>query len=91
MVGEATGKLEFLPNPCTTKPCLPGLALAVVSADGVTYFLTRDGKFQMQPAAGMPSPGEKVLAIGDVHEQVDVNARPFKTIDFTSLTRTETK
>jgi hypothetical protein len=81
---EKTGKLELVPNPCTTKPCLPGLAFAVI-ADRVPHFLTRNGRFYMQNAADLPSPGETVVAAGVVHEQKDVNGNTFKTIEFTSL------
>ena len=84
---KITGKLELVPNPCTTKPCLPGLAFAVVVDDRVPYFLTSDGRFQMQNAVNLPSPGEIVVAVGRVDDQKDVNDNAFKTLEFTSLTR----
>ena len=84
---KITGKLELVPNPCTTKPCLPGLAFAVVVDDRVPYFLTNDGRFQMQNAVNLPSPGEIVVAVGRVDDQKDVNDNAFKTLEFTSLTR----
>lgn len=86
ITGEITGKLELLPNPCTTKPCLPALAFAVAAEDRVPHFLTRDGKFVLHNAADLPSPGEKVVVVGDIHEQQDVNGKPFKTIQVTSIT-----
>jgi hypothetical protein len=84
---KTTGKLELVPNPCTTRPCLPGLAFAVIVDDRVPYFLTRDGRFLMQNAIDLPSPGERVVAVGHVSNQRDVNNNAFKTIEFTSLTR----
>ena len=84
---KTTGKLELVPNPCTTKPCLPGLAFAVVVDDRVPYFLTRDGRLQMQNAVDLPSPGERVVAVGYVRDQKDVNGNAFKSLEFTSLTR----
>jgi hypothetical protein len=89
-VTETTGKLELLPNPCTTKPCLPGLALAVVTTEGASHFLTRDGKFYMHSnAVDTPSPGEMVVAVGFVQERQDVYGKSFKTIDVQSLERSE--
>ena len=82
---EITGKLELQPNPCTTKPCLPALCFAVVTEDRVPHFLTRDGRFVLHNAADLPSPGETVVVVGDVHEQPDVNGKTFKTIEFTGL------
>ena len=82
---EITGKLELLPNPCTTKPCLPGLAFAVVADDRVPHFLTRDGRFVMHSAGDLPSPGEKVVVVGDVHEQQDVNGKTFKSIELRTV------
>jgi hypothetical protein len=84
---ELTGKLDLVPNPCTTQPCLPGLAFAVIVDDRVPYFLTRDGRFLMQNAADLLSPGESVVAVGHVSDQKDVNNNAFKTLEFTSLTR----
>ena len=87
MTDEATGKLELLPNPCTTKPCLPGLALAVVSEDRVARFLTRNGRFYMQPTADLPSPGERVVVVGTLREQKDVDGKSFQTIEVSSVKR----
>ncbi len=85
-VSEITGKLELLPNPCTTKPCLPGLAFAVV-ADGVPYFLSSNGGFVMHNA-DLPPAGETVVAVGVVLEAMDVNGNPFKTIKLKSVVTT---
>ena len=84
-----TGKLELVPNPCTTRPCLPGLAHAVVVDDRVPYFLTSDGRFRMQNAVDLPPPGERVVAVGQVRDQKDVNDNAFKTLEFSSLARAE--
>jgi len=83
-----TGTLALLPNPCTTKPCLPGMALAVIANDGVQYFLTKDGGFYMQDSGEskqMPAPGDRVVARGDVQEKLDITGHKFTTIEVTTL------
>ena len=88
-----TGTVALLPNPCTTKPCLPGMALAVIANDGVRYFLTKDGGFYMQDSGEskqMPAPGDKVVARGDVQEKLDITGNTFTTIEVTTLRQTNT-
>jgi hypothetical protein len=83
------GTLVLLPNPCTSKPCLPGMAFAV-NADSVSYFLVRNDRFYMQGSSEMnklPNPGETVVASGVVQEKHDVAGKPFTTIEASSLRR----
>ena len=88
-----TGTLALLPNPCTTKPCLPGMAFAVIADDSVQYFLTRDGGFYILGSGeskNMPTPGDKVVASGDVQEKHDVAGNIFTTIEITALRQAKT-
>lgn len=81
-----TGVLSLVPNPCTTRPCLPGLALAVVVGP-TPYFLTRNGKLcRDDDALGRRAPvGAKVRVSGAVETSRDVNDCLFHTIEFVSL------
>jgi hypothetical protein len=88
-----TGTLTLLPNPCTTKPCLPGMAFAVIADDSVRYFLTRDGGFYMLNSGAsknIPAPGDKVVASGDVQEKQDIAGNIFTTIEITALRQAKT-
>jgi len=40
--GTITGQYLLIENPCTTVPCLPGMAYAVL-ANGKYYYITIDG------------------------------------------------
>lgn len=83
-----TGTLSLEPNPCTTKPCLPGIAFALVTDDGVRYFLTRRGGFIMPSSAesnSLPAPGDKVVAGGSVQEEHDIAGNIFRTLEVTTL------
>lgn len=98
MTGQArktiAGTLALLPNPCTTKPCLPGLALAVIAEDSERYFLTKAGGFYIQDYgedSDLPAPGDKVLATGDVRESRDIAGNTFSTIELTALREAHTK
>lgn len=80
------GTLELVPNPCTTRPCLPGLAFAVV-ADGVPYFLTKGGALCMQDRAWddeLPAPGTPISVKGTVEERWDMNNCRYITIEFSA-------
>ena len=83
-----TGALVLLSNPCTSKPCLPGMAFAITADDNAIYFLVKQGQFFM-PGSGkiedMPEPGERIIASGTVHESHDIAGNLFKTIEPVSL------
>lgn len=82
-----TGKCVFLPNPCTTKPCLPGMAYAVES-DGQPLFLTRSGRWSAIPLGWngfVPDVGDIITVIGQVTQRADVRGQPFLTIEVDSL------
>ncbi|MGI5939323.1 MAG: hypothetical protein ACOX8V_01295 [Thermoleophilia bacterium] len=82
-----TGHYAFVPNPCTTVPCLPGMAYAIES-NGQYFFLTRDGRWLDQAPTWKgwtPSVGDVVSAMGDVGQQTDVRGDPFFTLEVRSL------
>lgn len=77
------GTLELVPNPCTTRPCIPGLALAVV-VDGVPYFLTENEALCMHDrdwGRELPAPGKPVAVTGELQTRLDVNDCRFLTIE----------
>jgi hypothetical protein len=83
------GTLTLVPNPCTTRPCVPGMAFAVIVGD-TPYFLTKDGRLCMSNYAWAPTAptlGAQVTATGVVAENSDVNDCLFRVIEFTSLRR----
>lgn len=83
-----TGKYVFLPNPCTTEPCLPGMAYAVRSATQCV-FLTTAGRWLDTAIAWQewtPQVGDAVTAVGQVRQGTDVRGLPFLTMEVESLT-----
>lgn len=82
-----TGRYVFLPNPCTTSPCLPGMALALESA-GRYYFLTAAGRWLDKPAehwGWAPQYGDRIAVTGRTGEQSDIHGKAFATIEVESL------
>jgi len=85
------GSLILTPNPCTTEPCLPGLAYAI-DADGRRLFVTTDGALRMQGhhwAEAEPEPGSRVAAHGIVRARRDIAGRPYLAIEVSSLSPAE--
>jgi hypothetical protein len=88
---QVTGLLILAPNPCTTEPCLPGLAYAI-DADGRHLFVTTDGALRMQGhrwAEADLEPGSRVAAHGIVRERRDMAGRPYLEIEVSSLSPAE--
>lgn len=86
-----TGSLILAPNPCTTEPCLPGLAYAI-EADGRHLFVTTDGALRMQGhrwAEADLEPGSRVAAHGIVRARQDIAGRPYLAIEVSSLSPAE--
>lgn len=82
-----TGTYVFLPNPCTTEPCLPGMAYAVRSATQCA-FLTTQGRWsdpETERQGWMPRVGDTVTVVGRVAQRTDVRGQPFLTIEAESL------
>lgn len=85
-----TGKYVFLPNPCTTEPCLPGMAYALESS-GQCFFLTMAGRWSDKPierGEWTPELGDTATVVGRVTQRRDVRGEPFLTLEVESLMRT---
>lgn len=82
-----TGRYVFVPNPCTTDPCLPGMTYAVESG-GQCFFLTLSGRWSDQAHAWkgrMPVLGSSVSVTGKITQRMDIRGDPFFTIEVESL------
>jgi hypothetical protein len=83
------GSLVLLANPCTTQPCLPGVALALAppaDAGGPhPCFLTRHGAFVSDPRAlpggSRAAIGELLEVVGERSERYDVHGEKVVTIE----------
>ena len=83
------GPLVLAPSPCTTRPCLPGMALAV-DAGGELCFITRQGAVLFGTSAlGSPglAIGQAVVANGTMSEIPDVRGEVFRALEITSIRR----
>ena len=86
-----TGSLTLAPNPCTTEPCLPGLAYAI-DADGRLMFMTTDEALRMHGGEWLDvrlGPGSQVTVRGIVRERRDIVGRPYLAIEVTSVAPAE--
>lgn len=85
----ARGPLVLAPNPCTTEPCLPGMALAI-DVGGELCFVTHQGSWQADTGAlGHPglTVGQVVVANGTMKEITDVRGKVFRAIEVNSIKR----
>ncbi len=85
--GTLTGQYAFIGNPCTTEPCLPGMAYAVQVA-GTDYFITVEDRWFSENRAWedySPEVGDWVTVSGTLREKVDVFGKPYYTIEVLSL------
>ena len=83
----ARGPLVLAPNPCTTRPCLPGMALAI-DAGGELCFITRQGSMQPDTSTlGSPglTIGQIVIATGTASDITDVRGEVFRAIEITAI------
>lgn len=81
------GRYVCVPNPCTTRPCLPGMACAV-ECEGQNYVLTVAGRWFAQSrswSGWTPSLGDRVKVIGRMSHHVDVHGDQFVTIEPRSI------
>ncbi len=89
--GTLTGRYVLVPNPCTTDPCLPGLAYAVNSG-GREYFLTTQGRWSDRARTWgdfRPSENAMVTVTGRVEQRTDIHGEAFLTIEVESLVRAD--
>jgi len=81
------GRYSFVPNPCTTTPCLPGMALAV-SVDGSSCFLAVDGELVCETRAWhgyLPRVDDVVRVTGARSERLDVFGNPYCIIEVDTI------
>jgi hypothetical protein len=86
-LSTTTGRYTYSGNPCTTDPCLPGMAYAVL-VDEKPYYLTANGHFFIENrswADYTPEPGDLVTVTGYLENKKDVFGKPFCTIEVISL------
>lgn len=82
-----TGRYAFVPNPCVTEPCLPGMAYAIESGSQC-FFLTLGGRWSDQAhgwKGWMPAVGDAVYVTGKIRQKIDIRGNPFFTIEVESL------
>ncbi len=82
-----TGRYAFVPNPCTTQPCLPGMAFAVECA-GQCFLLTQSGRWSDHPWISQgwsPAVGNSVSVTGRVTQHTDIRGDSFFTIEVEAL------
>lgn len=81
------GQYCLVGNPCTTEPCLPGIASAVL-ADGEYHFLALHDRWISENSVWddyRPQPNDRVTVIGYPERKKDVFGNPFHTIEVVSL------
>jgi len=81
------GKYSFVGNPCTTKPCLPGMVHSVL-VDNKYYYLTINRHLiweELTWEGYKPLGGDTVTIEGYLSEKVDIFNNPFYTIEIISL------
>ena len=84
------GRYVYVEGPCTTVPCLPGMAYAVETRER-RYFVTVDGRWLADNRSWggyTPQPGDTVAVHGRVGERRDVFGKPFSTIEASAVART---
>lgn len=84
---SVTGTLVLVPNPCTTRPCLPGMALAVQGEHGgsghALRYLTKGGAYVVDPAdlGRAIRVGASVRVAGIPHEAQDTDGEVVVSIE----------
>lgn len=85
------GQYIFVPNPCTTQPCLPGMAYAIW-ADDLLYFVKVNDSFLERTHTWddfTPAVGELLEATGYVRQEQDIAGQPFFTLEIVAVHRAE--
>ena len=82
-----TGFYCYIENPCTTDPCLPGMACAVKVKEKYYYLTVNDLWFSENRswAKYIPKLNDLVTVDGFVREKQDIFGNPFRTIEIVSL------
>ncbi len=80
---EIKGIYSAVPNPCLTKPCLPGLSAAITTPEEV-YFLLKNGNLCNDGYSWpgfTPNHGDTVAVKGRVQPMRDIDGNPFQAIE----------
>ena len=86
-IDTLTGRYMITGNPCTTRPCLPGVAYAILVNDE-HYFITLNGHWFSENRSWegyTPEPGNMVTVAGSAEEKIDIYGKPFHTIEAVSV------
>ena len=81
------GPYVLVPNPCTTEPCLPGMA-AAIECQGTLYFLAQHGQWLKEGfslAGWSPAPGDGLCVRGTIHKQRDLHGEPFLLLEVEAM------
>jgi hypothetical protein len=84
---EIKGIYTLVPNPCLTQPCLPGMAGAVKTGEGI-YFLLKDGHFTDDGFFWedvSPQHGDTLIINGIPDTMTDVKGEEFKVMKMISI------
>jgi hypothetical protein len=82
-----TGEYSYVSNPCTTKPCLPGMVFAV-QANRTHYYLALRGHLIFENLSWegyAPEPGAIVTVAGYLSKHEDIYGNEFFEIEVISL------
>lgn len=86
-VNTIKGAYSYASNPCTTKPCLPGMVYSVL-ADGAYYYITVQDNFVFEDRSYQgykPELGAPVEVTGYLSSDRDIFGRVFFKIELISL------
>lgn len=86
-----SGEYCYIENPCTTRPCLPGMVYALRTEDNY-YYLSVQGHLVSESLSWRgfsPQTGEQVTASGRLSRQEDIFGKSYHKIELLSLKRSE--
>jgi len=82
-----TGMYCLAGNPCTTKPCLPGIAPALF-AEEKYYSLTLNDSWLPENRSWhgyIPQPNDPITVTGSLQKREDIFGYPYQTIEVATL------
>ena len=81
------GRYSYVGNPCTTEPCLPGMAYTVFTDNKCYYLTINDSWFSENRSwdGYLPELNDLVMVTGHLKEKKDVFGKSFYTIEVVSL------
>ncbi len=91
---ESVPTFEWVANPCTTDPCLPGMVAAIVAdpPNNTAYVIVDGGGWVWSDGSWdgfdgfVPLDGQSVMASGRVSYHTDINGQVYLEIELTNLT-----